>query len=93
MMLPITAMLIGGLLGLQFKALILVPVIIAGSVATFLIGIVQNESLETVGLATVSAILTLQLGYLFGALAHRAPQSRTAPRRAAPTGQNAFRIF
>ena len=93
MMLPITAMLIGVFLGLRFKALILVPVIIAGSVATFLIGIALNESLEAVGLATVSAILTLQLGYLFGARAQWTPQNRTAQHRAAPTGQNAFRIF
>ena len=66
-MLAITAMLIGALLGLVFTVIVLFPAVIIGSAATFAIGIVLSDSLLAIILRIVIAITMLQVGYLGGA--------------------------
>jgi hypothetical protein len=66
MMLAITAMLIGAVLGLRFTVIILFPAIIIGSAATFAIGMARSDSLLSVLLAIVMAMTMLQMGYLGG---------------------------
>jgi hypothetical protein len=82
MMLAITAMLIGTVLGLRFTVIILFPAIIIGSAATFAIGMARSDSLLSILLAIVMAITMLQMGYLggtfirFGIAAHASKRNR-----------------
>ena len=66
--LAMTAIIIGALLGQRFKVFILVPAIAISSAATFGIGMAHNSSLWSSLLATVLAISALQMGYLGGAV-------------------------
>ena len=68
MMLAMTAMCIGTLLGLRFKVFILVPAIIIGSAAALGIWIAHSISLWSALLAMVMAMTTLQMGYLSGTI-------------------------
>jgi hypothetical protein len=62
--LAITAIIIGALLGLRFKVFVLVPAIAIGSATTFGIGMAHNNSLWSIVLAMVLAVSALQMGYL-----------------------------
>jgi hypothetical protein len=68
MMLAMTVMLIGVLLGLRFKVLILVPAIVVGSTAALWSGIAYNDSLRSILLVTAATITALQFGYLGGTI-------------------------
>jgi len=68
MMLAITTMLIGALLGQRFKVLILLPAIVIGSAAIFAFGMAHSNGLWSILLATAFTITALQLGYLGGSV-------------------------
>jgi len=70
MMLVMTALLTGALLGLRFKAFILVPAVVIGSATVLIVGIARSDSIWPTLLATVLAITALQVGYLSGAVVH-----------------------
>ena len=69
-MLETNIILIGGLLGLRYKVLILVPIIVVGSTATLWIGIAHYHSLASILFATAVKTTALQLGYLGGTIIH-----------------------
>jgi hypothetical protein len=62
--LAMTALLIGALLGLRFKVFILVPAIAIGSAAILSVDMAHSEGIWPTLLATISAITALQMGYL-----------------------------
>jgi hypothetical protein len=66
--LAMTAIIIGALLGQRFKVFILVPAIAIGSAATFGIGMAHNNSLWSIVLTMVLAMSALQMGYLGGVI-------------------------
>jgi hypothetical protein len=68
MILAMTAIIIGALLGQRFKVFILVPAIAIGSAATFGIGMAHNNSLWSIVLTMVLAMSALQMGYLGGVI-------------------------
>lgn len=79
MMLAITGLLIGALLGLRIKVLILVPATVVYTGAIFWVGLAHHQSVVSVVLATVTAITTLQLGYVCGTIGCCDQQSINAP--------------
>ena len=70
MMLVMTALLTGALLGLRFKAFILVPAVVIGSATVLIVGIARSDSIWPTLLAAVLVITALQMGYLSGAVVH-----------------------
>jgi hypothetical protein len=66
LMLAITAMLIGAMLGLRFKVLVLVPANVIGSAATLGFGIMHSSSFWSALLVMALAITALQMGYIGG---------------------------
>ena len=60
------AIVIGVMLGLRFKVFILIPANVIGSAAAFGAGLAFSDSLWSVLLAMVLAIVALQIGYLAG---------------------------
>jgi len=66
MMLAITAVLIGAVLGMRFKILILLPATVIGSSATLGVGVAHSDGFWSILLAMVLAIAALQVGYLAG---------------------------
>ena len=66
MMLAITAVLIGAMLGMRFKILILLPATVIGSSATLGVGVAHSAGFWSILLAMVLAIAALQVGYLAG---------------------------
>jgi hypothetical protein len=89
----------GGVLGLRFKVLVLVPAIGLALVVTVFVGIARGDG-DWAILGTAAAVATvLQIGYLAGTLARFAiggsPQRAAAPgtddRNALPAGKLTFR--
>jgi hypothetical protein len=82
-MLVIFSILTGAVLGLRFKVLILVPVIVLSFVAIGGIGAALGMSGRAIAVAFVVAATALQAGYLIGTVirftiaAARAPQPRS----------------
>ena len=70
MMLVMTALLTGALLGLRFKAFILVPAVVIGSATVLIVGIARSDSIWPTLLAAALAVTALQMGYLCGAVVH-----------------------
>jgi hypothetical protein len=69
-MLETNLILIGSLLGLRFKVLILVPIIVVGLATANWIGISQHDSVASILFATAVNTTVLQLGYLAGTIIH-----------------------
>lgn len=85
LMLAITAMLIGAMLGLRFKVLVLVPANVIGSAATLGFGIMHSSSLWSALLVMALAITALQMGYI-GGTAIRFAVVRPIKRENSPHG-------
>jgi hypothetical protein len=65
----VIAFLFGGMLGLRFRFLILVPTCLAASLIIAAIGAVQHDPPLAVGFCVVSGAIGLQVGYLASAFA------------------------
>jgi hypothetical protein len=67
-MLAMTALLVGVLLSMRFKVLILAPATLIGAVVTFGAVISHRDSVWSIVLASVLAIVALQIGYFAGSV-------------------------
>lgn len=68
MMLAITAVLFGVVLGMRFKILILLPATVIGSATTLGVGVAHSDGFWAIVLATALVIAALQVGYLAGTI-------------------------
>lgn len=83
MMLAMTVMLIGALLGLRFKVLILVPAVIVGSIITLWSGMAHHDSLQAILFVMAATSTALQFGYLGGTIIHSHKICQAASEHAA----------
>lgn len=89
LVLIVSMMLVGAVLGARFKVLILVPAIALASTANVASGIVRGDSVSTILIAAAIAAVGLQIGYLCGIVGHyvgtvaRAHSSHTLQARSA----------
>jgi len=67
-MLVLLAILIGGVLGMRFKVLILVPAIGLALITTLVVGAAHGDRASSILIGAVSASICLQIGYIFGLL-------------------------
>jgi hypothetical protein len=89
----IVSVLAGIAIGLRFKVLSILPVIIVAIVATAMITIAQGDHILTVMAATATSATGVQFGYLcatFAASLRHAPARESAPDASA--SRNAYRI-
>ena len=76
--LSLVSLLVGAVLGMRFKALILLPAIFATLLAILAVGISSAAAFSVIALAMVLATTCLQLGYLVGvAMRHAVALTRT----------------
>ncbi len=87
-----TALLTGTLLGLRFRAFILVPAVVIGSATVLSVGIAGSDSIWPTLLAAGLVITALQMGYLSGAVVHYSIAKARARKNSAATTAAAQRV-
>jgi len=68
MLIAMTVMLIGAVLGLRFKVFVLLPATVLSTAATLCAGIAHSDSPWSILFTTALALATLQMGYLAGSV-------------------------
>ena len=66
MMLAMTGLLTGAMLGFRFKVSVLIPAIPVGAAVIFVVGVANSDSAWLTMLAMALAVTSLQIGYLGG---------------------------
>ena len=74
-------LLVGAVFGLRFRVLVLLPLTLASSVMTAVIGLVMDQSALAIGTHIAIYALAMQAGYLFGSLARFTIAAARAGRR------------
>lgn len=90
LILAMAALLLGAVLGLRFRVLILLPAAVVAIAITVAADSIEHSSLWTIVVDVVSALASLQMGYLAGAIA--GGLSRAAKRSATPWQESAGSI-
>ena len=78
-------LLVGAVFGLRFRVLVLLPLTLASTVMTAVIGLMMDQSALAVGTHIAVLALALQGGYLFGSLARFTIAAARASRRVPAT--------
>ena len=68
MLIAMTVMLIGAVLGLRFKVFVLLPATVLSLAASLCAGIAHSDSPWSILLTAALALATLQIGYLAGSV-------------------------
>src|ERR1700704_3651588 len=68
MLLILTGVLVGAMLGLRLKVFVLVPVICAALVIVVVDGIAREEAIWRLAFSMIMVITALQLGYFLGSV-------------------------
>lgn len=83
LILTVVGVSLGAVLGLKFKVLVLVPAIVIAVLATVAQGMVHGDGIWQVGLATIVATVSLQVGYAVGLFVREAVWPRASRVRPA----------